>query len=404
MGRERDRAIARGIQALNVTASIFTLLPFVAAVGAVVLTVLQQPAVALLAALLTGVLCVSLIGRRAAHAGAQRLSNARIAPLLRAALVSVVEAGRVVGYHDPARGAPSSTALTAWSPNLSAVDRVLRRADFEQELLTYLLWLVAELRRASVALSQAAAGERSWRDEWLVVRERLAVLGCLLVAEAKRREIKDVVRSFAGNPHITRPGEYGDRTMTAANDIAMRGAPPFPADAALTRCAPDAVVKVDRARGLPVVTPSIGRDPMRAIQIVIAAGGAFVVFAAYPIGSAIAFWLMRVFGLLPPSYEWVATALAIASLWWVLAYGATALVGGVSFGWAAWSQLEDAVLHFDPAAASAAPILNAVVSWWSATAVGFLAGWAGGQPETAAAIAFLMVNLVAGIRLVTSRA
>jgi hypothetical protein len=96
--------------------------------------------------------------------------------------------------------------------------------------------------------------------------------------------------------------------------------------------------------------------------------------------------------------------MVLASAGWTIAYAATAVFGGVSYAWAALGELEEAVLHLDPAAASAAPVLSAVVAWWAAFAVGAAAQALGGQPAIAAATTFAIVNVVAALRLIASRA
>ena len=403
VGNGHSQAVNRSVAAINLAASFVTLVPVVGAVGLIVLSVLQQPAVALAAALLTALAGLVVIGRRALVVGVRARSNARTAPLLRAALVAIAEASRDLALRDPARGAPSADAMAVWSPRLGAVDRALRRVDFEQECLSYLIWLIAEVRRASEALRKSAGSGRPWRDEWLVVRDRVSLLACLLVGEANRRGAKDISTSFAGNPFLNPPADYGDRTMTAANDSALRGAPPFPTDRAFSPCTPERRGGwTDRVR--PDSPLSFDQEDRRGLAIAKGVAVTVAVVGSYLLGTVIAFWLVAIFTAADPSYAWTPAATIVACMAWPLVYATTAVLGGVSYTWAAWSELEDAVLHLDAGAASGAPILSAVVAWWAAIAVGAGVGALGGQPEVAAAVAFGLVNALAALRLIASRA
>jgi len=143
MGGESRKKRGRLVAAINATASVITVVQYSSVVGAALFAWLQQPVAALAAAALAGAVTLLLLGKRVASVGYRVRRNQRAEPLLRAALVSVAEAGRIVASRDPARGFPSADALRDWNPELGTVDRILRRVDLEASMLAYLLWLLA---------------------------------------------------------------------------------------------------------------------------------------------------------------------------------------------------------------------------------------------------------------------
>lgn len=404
MGTDYRQIAAGAASAINLTASLVTIVTAAAGIATIALSLLAQPAIAIGAGVVTLVGGLALATRRVGAAALRARSNARVAPLLRSALVAVADDARELALRDPSRGAPSSDALAGWRPHLAAVDRALRRMDLQQDCLTYLLWLVAEARRSAEALRLRIEDGQPWRDEWLVQRDRLSLLGCILLGEAERRGIRDVTASFAGNPHLEAPTGYGDRTMTAANDVALRGAPAFPSDPAFARCTPavrGAAPAAPARRTPDDAAPFDSPSAMAAVGAVAVAAG---IVASFLVGSWAAFWLIGAFTSTSAAFAWIPVASAVAAAWWALAYAVAALIGDASYSWVPVGELEDAVLHLDLAAATSAPVLSAVVAWWAALAAAAVARWLGGQEDLVAGFTFTVVTLIASVRVVGSQA
>ena len=396
-GRRRRQALA-ALSAAGSVASILAVagVPLAAALDAG----LGVPVAVVVALAVAGLAAWSL--RRAARATIQARDNRRVEPLLRAALVGIVESRRAIDALGPARGAPATARARAWSPALGPLDRFLRRTGLAAEPLAYLLWLAAEAREATTRLHDRIDRNESWFDEWLVVRERLSVLGCLLLAEADARRMTGVAQSFSGNPWLAAPAGYGPRAMTAANDRALRGAPAFPTASAYAACRPvsrdEATQPSAKAPQAPVSPESRPRLTEVALRAVTAALSAM----AFPVGTLFAFWILAVAGVHAVVYPWMSWAAIAAGLFWVLVYASTAVVTGGSPTWIAMDQLFQAVSHLDVRALMASPVLNAVAIWPAALAFGQLAALSGAAREPVVGLTFLVVNVVVALRLVAS--
>jgi hypothetical protein len=126
------------------------------------------------------------------------------------------------------------------------VRNLLNTEQFPPELLGYLLWSVSHLERTNEgfqaslrAVKDNTSGARVDRDKWWGIVDRLQVITCLLIAEARRRGLSDIVETFEGNTWLVPlPGGEREREIAESQNPGRFGAPPWPTDPAYAACSP----------------------------------------------------------------------------------------------------------------------------------------------------------------------
>ena len=376
--------------AINLLASLVALVPVFGGVLAWALGAGLVPAVGLALAIGAGAGCAFAL-RRVAQRGARILANRQAEPTFRAALIAVVEARRAIDAADPSRGAPAAVAALRWTPKLGPIDRILRRVSLPRDVTSYLVWLRAEVAAATERMHDRITQTQLWRDEWLVVRYRLWTLGCILLADARRRRMMGLLQSFAGNPWMLPPAGYGSAAGTRINDEGLRGAPPLPGGVEFADCRGGTPPRVDAPA---MIVEASGWRETTAPSLALV--------GLYIAASWFAFAVLAAIGL-PPEGVALAPFLTIAAaVVWAATYALAAAIIGGSPGSIAISQLFDAVTGLDLLAALSAPGLSAALAWYGALALGVVAAQVGATRETATAAAFIVLTLVPCARLLAA--
>jgi hypothetical protein len=178
--------------------------------------------------------------------------NADDRRILRTALTEHLNNLRMWVAHDPARGEPSIEWLRGATPRLDALQSMTHQLDLPADLVPYLVWLMGTIdelwTQIDLTLNWPVGPNGTltvnWErlpNEWRVMVERLQVAAALIAGEARRRGFDDIAAPYDLSPWvIPLTWEEHGREMMSANDSALRGAPPFPADAAFAGSAPGA--------------------------------------------------------------------------------------------------------------------------------------------------------------------
>jgi len=155
----------------------------------------------------------------------------------RAALFEQLDNCRLWLSHPPDRGVAMLEYMQGRAPKFEAVEALLGAVDLPSDLAAYVVWLVAETRDVHgqfdkrltpPIIADDLLRPDKFRDEWWVLVDRIQVLASLLQVAAEKRGLRGVLPP---NSRWLRPlpGPAEGRTLTEANDLAMRGAPPWPA-------------------------------------------------------------------------------------------------------------------------------------------------------------------------------
>jgi hypothetical protein len=201
--------------------------------------------------------------RAAQRAGDQESLARTEATSFRLALVDLAEECRRWLEADPRRDANLTVKrLLETRLDLVGMRGFLEFVQLPAEVRRYLIWSISHLRvtneefqQSLHAVAASIGGARVDNDKWWGIVDRLQVMACLLIAEAKRRGQSDIVATFEDDSWFAPlPGADREREIAELQNPARFGAPPWPSDAAYARCAPtqrDTARQVEFPRSAP---------------------------------------------------------------------------------------------------------------------------------------------------------
>jgi hypothetical protein len=176
----------------------------------------------------------------------------RLRERFRLAILEQVENCQRMLPDDPRLGEDRAMQLSGWTPSFDRLRDLLGSTNLRQDVGANLAWSITRADELSRQFQEVVARIGSedpprageLRGSWITLLERLQVVGCLLLAESRRRRLTmiGIPASFDERRHLfnalTRPERA--RFFAHIDDDRLRGAPHPPKGEEYADCTPEA--------------------------------------------------------------------------------------------------------------------------------------------------------------------